>query len=149
MLPPQGNFLVHSTGLLVYLVVLTEINDIAQYTVGKLLGHHKIIPKVSPAKTVEGLLGSVLVTTGLAIALAPWLTPFDLLHAVCIGLLLSLTGFIGDVSISAMKRDLGIKDSGTLLPGHGGILDRIDSLTYTAPLFFHFTVYFYYRGQLL
>lgn len=149
MLPPQGNSLVHSTGLLVYLVVLTEINDIAQYTVGKLLGHHKIIPKVSPAKTVEGLLGGVLVTTGLAIALAPWLTPFDLLHAVCIGLLLSLTGFIGDVSISAMKRDLGIKDSGTLLPGHGGILDRIDSLTYTAPLFFHFTVYFYYRGQLL
>lgn len=149
ILPVSGNPIAGGTGLLVYLLLLTEINDIAQYIFGKLLGRHKIIPKVSPKKTVEGLLGGVLTTTGLAIALAPWLTPFDLLHSACLGLLLSLTGFIGDVNISALKRDLGIKDSGNLLPGHGGILDRIDSLTYTAPLFFHFTVYFYYRGQWL
>lgn len=149
ILPVSGNPIAGGTGLLVYLLLLTEINDIAQYIFGKLFGRHKIIPKVSPKKTVEGLLGGVLTTTGLAIALAPWLTPFDLLHSACLGLLLSLTGFIGDVNISALKRDLGIKDSGTLLPGHGGILDRIDSLTYTAPLFFHFTVYFYYRGQWL
>ncbi|NMF57805.1 phosphatidate cytidylyltransferase [Pseudanabaena yagii] len=149
MLPLNGNPIAGGTGLLVYLLLLTEINDIAQYIFGKLLGRHKIIPKVSPNKTVEGLLGGILTTTGLAITLAPWLTPFDLLHSACLGLLLSLTGFIGDVNISAIKRDLGIKDSGTLIPGHGGILDRIDSLTYTAPLFFHFTVYFYYHGQLL
>ncbi|BBC27016.1 phosphatidate cytidylyltransferase (plasmid) [Pseudanabaena sp. ABRG5-3] len=149
ILPVSGNPIAGGTGLLVYLLLLTEINDIAQYIFGKLFGRHKIIPKVSPKKTVEGLLGGVLTTTGLAIALAPWLTPFDLLHSAYLGLLLSLTGFIGDVNISALKRDLGIKDSGTLLPGHGGILDRIDSLTYTAPLFFHFTVYFYYRGQWL
>jgi phosphatidate cytidylyltransferase len=149
ILPVSGNPIAGGTGLLVYLLLLTEINDIAQYIFGKLFGRHKIIPKVSPKKTVEGLLGGVVTTTGLAIALAPWLTPFDLLHATCLGLLLSLTGFVGDVNISALKRDLGIKDSGTLLPGHGGILDRIDSLTYTAPLFFHFTVYFYYRGQWL
>jgi phosphatidate cytidylyltransferase len=136
-------------GLLVYLVVLTEVNDIAQYIFGKWLGRHKIIPKVSPGKTVEGLIGGVLVTTGLAIALSPLLTPFSLVHALCLGLLLSLTGFVGDVTVSALKRDLGIKDSGTLIPGHGGVLDRIDSLTYTAPIFFHFTVYFYYNGQLL
>lgn len=149
MLPLSGNPSAGGTGLLVYLLLLTEINDISQYIFGKLFGRHKIIPKVSPNKTIEGLLDGIFTTTGLAIALAPWLTPFDLLHSACLGLLLSLTGFIGDVNISAIKRDLGIKDSGTLLPGHGGILDRIDSLTYTAPLFFHFTVYFYYQGQLL
>jgi phosphatidate cytidylyltransferase len=146
-LPAVEGAIAGSTGLLVYLVLLTEINDISQYVFGKLLGRHPVIPKVSPGKTVEGLLGGIAVTVGLAIALAPYLTPFNLLHATCLGFLLSLTGFIGDVTISALKRDLGIKDSGTLLPGHGGILDRIDSLTYTAPLFFHFTVYFYYRGQ--
>jgi phosphatidate cytidylyltransferase len=140
---------VGATGLLVYLIVLTEVNDIAQYLAGKLFGRHKIIPKVSPGKTVEGFLGGLVTTTGLAVALAPWLTPFQLPHAIGLGLLLSVMGFIGDVTISALKRDLGIKDSGTLLPGHGGILDRIDSLTYTAPVFFHFTVYFYYRGQWL
>lgn len=149
LLSPVGGSVAGGTGLLVFLVLLTEVNDIAQYVFGKVLGRHKVIPKVSPGKTVEGLLGGLVVTTGLAIALAPWLTPFSLLHATCLGLLLGLAGFIGDVTISALKRDLGIKDSGTLLPGHGGILDRIDSLTYTAPLFFHFTVYFYYRGQWL
>lgn len=149
MLPATGNPVAGSTGLLLYLVILTEMNDIAQYIVGKLLGHHPVISKVSPGKTVEGLWGGICVTTGLAIALAPLLTPFGLPYAATLGLLLSLTGFIGDVTISALKRDLGIKDSGTLLPGHGGILDRIDSLTYTAPLFFHFTVYFFYPGQLL
>jgi phosphatidate cytidylyltransferase len=148
MLPSTGNPLSGSPGLLLYLVLLTEANDIAQYIFGNLLGRHKIIPKISPGKTIEGLLGGLLVTTGLAIGLAPWLTPFGQFHSLWIGLLLGLTGFIGDVNISAIKRDLGIKDCSTLLPGHGGILDRIDSLIYTAPLFFHFTVYFYYHGQL-
>ncbi|NJM95119.1 MAG: phosphatidate cytidylyltransferase, partial [Acaryochloridaceae cyanobacterium CSU_5_19] len=133
----------------VYLVVLTEGNDIAQYITGKLWGQHQILPKISPSKTRAGLGGGIVITTGLSVALAPWLTPFTLLPTLGMGLLLSLMGFIGDVTISALKRDLGIKDSGTLIPGHGGILDRIDSLTYTAPLFFHITVYCYYRGQLL
>jgi len=148
-LPATGSSLVDGIGLVLFLIVLTAINDITQYIIGKWLGRHKITPQVSPNKTVEGFLGGVIITTGGAIALAPWLTPFNLQYACIIGLLLSLAGFIGDVTISALKRDLGIKDSGTLLPGHGGILDRIDSLTYTAPLFFHFTVYFYYRGQWL
>lgn len=149
MLPVTMSPVAGGAGLLVYLVLLTESNDIAQYCWGKLLGRRQVIPQVSPGKTWEGLLGGMAVTTGLAIGLAPWLTPFTPLPAACLGWLLSLTGFIGDVTVSALKRDLGIKNSGHLLPGHGGILDRIDSLTYTAPLFFHFTVYFYGGGQWL
>ncbi len=138
-----------SAGLVLYLVLLTELNDITQYIWGKSCGRHPVTPTVSPNKTWEGLLGGILTTTGLAIAIVPWLTPFDFIHALGIGLIIGCAGFIGDVTISALKRDLGVKDSGTLIPGHGGILDRIDSLTYTAPLFFHFTVYFYFQGLLL
>lgn len=149
MLPDLGNPIAGSAGLVLYLVFLTEINDIAQYIWGKSFGRHPVTPTVSPNKTWEGLLGGMLTTTSLAIAIAPWLTPFDLIHALGVGLIISCAGFIGDVTISALKRDLGVKDSGTSIPGHGGILDRIDSLTYTAPLFFHFTVYCYFRGMLL
>ncbi|NCJ04940.1 phosphatidate cytidylyltransferase [Synechococcales cyanobacterium C] len=148
MLPFSGNPVAGGAGLLLYLVFLTEINDIAQYIWGKSCGRHKVLPQVSPNKTWEGLLGGILTTTLMAVLLAPWLTPFQPLHALAIGLLISWAGFIGDVTISALKRDLGVKDSGNLIPGHGGILDRIDSLTYTAPLFFHFTVYFYFQGVL-
>jgi phosphatidate cytidylyltransferase len=148
VLPVAGNPVAGGAGLLFYLVFLTEINDIAQYCWGKTFGRHKVVPAVSPNKTWEGLVGGVLTTTGLAVGIAPWLTPFSWIHALAIGLLIGLSGFIGDVTISALKRDLGIKDSGSMLPGHGGILDRLDSLTYTAPLFFHFTVYFYFRGML-
>jgi phosphatidate cytidylyltransferase len=148
MLPSQGNPIAGGAGLLFYLVFLTEINDISQYIWGKNFGQNKVLPSVSPNKTWEGLLGGIATTVLLAVALAPLLTPFDLRHSLAIGLLIGITGFIGDVTISALKRDLGIKDSGNLLPGHGGILDRIDSLTYTAPLFFHFTVYFYFQGLL-
>ena len=149
VLPDVGNPIAGSAGLVLYLVFLTEMNDIAQYIWGKSFGRHPVTPTVSPNKTWEGLLGGILTTTSLAIAIAPWLTPFDSIHAVGVGLITSCAGFIGDVTISALKRDLGVKDSGTSIPGHGGILDRIDSLTYTAPLFFHFTVYFYFRGMLL
>jgi phosphatidate cytidylyltransferase len=130
-------------GLVLYLVFLTQFNDVAQYLWGKALGRHKVLPTVSPGKTVEGLLGGMATTLALAVLLAPWLTPLTRLESVIAGVILNLGGFIGDVVISALKRDLGIKDSGTLLPGHGGILDRIDSLTYTAPLFFHFLWYLY------
>lgn len=148
MLPPDGNPVAGGAGLLLYLVFLTESNDIAQYGWGKCLGRHKVIPQVSPNKTWEGLLGGIGTTILLATVLAPWLTPFSPIHALAIGAIIGLAGFIGDVTISALKRDLGIKDSGNLIPGHGGILDRIDSLTYTAPLFFHFTLYFYFQRVL-
>jgi len=130
--------------LVLYLVFLTQFNDVAQFLWGKALGRHKVVPKVSPNKTIEGLLGGLATTIALAVLLAPWLTPLLPREAVAAGVILGLGGFIGDVVISALKRDLGIKDSGALLPGHGGILDRIDSLTYTAPLFFHYVLYLHF-----
>lgn len=131
-------------GLLLFLVFLTQFNDVAQYVWGKSFGKHKVLPVVSPKKTWEGLLGGIFTTTVTAMLIAPYLTPFDTLHAALAGILIGSFGFVGDVSISAIKRDIGVKDTGTLIPGHGGIMDRIDSLTYTAPLFFHFTYFFYY-----
>ena len=130
-------------GLVLYLVALTELNDIAQFLWGKSFGRHKIVPKVSPNKTWEGLLGGLVTTTLLAVTIGPVLTPMSRLQALLSGLILSVGGFVGDINLSALKRDLGVKDSGTLLPGHGGVLDRVDSLTYTAPLFFHFVYYLF------
>ncbi len=143
-LPAAGNPVAGGDGLLLYLLLLTEINDVGQYCSGKLLGRHKVIPKVSPNKTVEGLAGGVVITTLVAILAAPYLTPLAWYEAGIIGCVLALAGFAGDVTISAVKRDLKLKDSGSLLPGHGGILDRVDSLTFTAPLFFHIVYYLHY-----
>jgi phosphatidate cytidylyltransferase len=131
-------------GLVLFVVMLTQLNDVMQYIWGKTLGKHKITPTVSPKKTAEGLAGGVLTTTVLAVSLAPVLTPLDLWQSIAVGLIIGMGGFLGDVTISALKRDLGVKDSGSLIPGHGGILDRVDSLTFTAPLFFHFMKYFHY-----
>lgn len=131
-------------GLLFYLVVLTQFNDVAQYVWGRTLGKRKVLPVVSPKKTWAGLLGGIATTMLMAVVLAPWLTPFPALQAAGAGLIIGVFGFVGDVSISAIKRDLGVKDFGSLIPGHGGILDRIDSLTFTAPLFFHYTWYYFY-----
>ena len=130
-------------GLVLFLVVLTELNDVCQYLWGKSLGRRKIVPAVSPGKTWAGFLGGVATIAALATLVGPHLTPMDHIESAFAGLLIGLAGFVGDVNISALKRDLHIKDSGTLLPGHGGILDRIDSLTYTAPLFFHYVYWLY------
>jgi phosphatidate cytidylyltransferase len=142
--PSAAGLAVAGPSLVLFLVVLTQLNDVAQFLWGKALGRLKVVPTVSPGKTVEGFLGGVGTTLLLALLLAPWLTPLTRWQAVAAGLIIGVAGFIGDVVISALKRDLGIKDSGTLLPGHGGILDRIDSLTYTAPLFFHLIWYLHY-----
>jgi phosphatidate cytidylyltransferase len=143
-LPDEKNPAGGGDALLFYLVFLTQINDVAQYVWGKTFGHHKVTPTVSSNKTLEGLLGGVATTTVLAVLLAPWLTPLTRIESIAAGVLIGVCGFSGDVTMSAMKRDIGVKDSGTLLPGHGGILDRLDSLTYTAPLFFHFVYYLHY-----
>lgn len=142
VLPADGQ----QTGalLVLFLVGLTEFNDIAQYLWGKSLGRIRVTPKVSPNKTLAGLLGGVATTALAATALGPLLTPLTWPMALLAGVIIGVTGFCGDVVMSAIKRDIGVKDSGTLLPGHGGILDRLDSLIFTAPVFFHFIHYFCY-----
>jgi len=137
-IPPGG-----SGGAVLFLVGLTEVSDISQYLWGKSLGRAKILPGVSPGKTWAGLWGGAATTAALAGVLAPLLTPLPVAVAIPIGAAVTLFGFMGDVTVSALKRDLGLKDSGGLLPGHGGILDRIDSLMFTAPLFLHFLRYHY------
>jgi phosphatidate cytidylyltransferase len=142
-------------GLFLYLVILTELNDIAQALWGRKFGRHKVVPAVSPGKSWEGLILGMLTTVITAILLSPLLTPLpggaetvrdqtpgpDVLLPALAGVLIAAGGFFGDLNMSAVKRDLGIKDAGHLIPGQGGVLDRIDSLTYTAPLFFYF-IYF-------
>ncbi len=135
-------------GLVLYLVLLTELNDVAQYLWGKLAGHRKVTPRLSPNKTWEGLTGGIATTTALAVALAPLVTPFNPLQAMGAGAVIGVAGFFGDLNISALKRDFGLKDTGQMLPGHGGILDRLDSLMFTAPAFFYFFAVLLHGGYL-
>lgn len=130
--------------LVLYVIILTQLNDVAQFIWGKAFGSRRVVPSVSPNKTWEGLLGGVLTTSALAVLLSIWMTPLSLLHALIAGIGIGVFGFVGDVCVSAVKRDLGIKDTSQMLPGHGGVLDRVDSLTYTAPLFFHYIYYLCY-----
>jgi phosphatidate cytidylyltransferase len=117
---------------------------VAQFTWGKLFGRHKITPQVSPKKTWEGFLGGVATSLVVAGLIGPFLTPMDWRWAALSGGIIAVAGFLGDITESAFKRDLGVKDAGSLIPGHGGILDRVDSLTYAAPVFTHFLRYFFY-----
>lgn len=126
-----------NAGLVMFLVLLTEFNDVSQYLFGKLFGRHKQIVKVSPQKSAEGLVGGILATVLLASIISPLITPLSVSQGTIAGALIAVSGFFGDITISAVKRELGVKDTGRLLPGHGGILDRMDSLLFTAPVFFH------------
>jgi phosphatidate cytidylyltransferase len=140
----EKNTAAGNIGLVLFLIFITEFNDVSQYVWGKMLGKHKILPEVSPNKTWEGFLGGVFTITLCAGILAPLLTPLSFLMGLGAGMILSIGGFFGDTVISSVKRDLQIKDTGNLIPGHGGILDRMDSLIFTAPLFSHFLYYLAY-----
>ncbi|MFN8674809.1 MAG: phosphatidate cytidylyltransferase [Thermomicrobiales bacterium] len=128
--------------LLLFLLIVVQGSDVLQYIWGKLVGRHKIAPLVSPNKTWEGFLGGVASATLLGTALW-WLTPFQPWQAALMALVIALMGFSGGLTMSAIKRDRGVKDFGTLIAGHGGILDRIDSLCFAAPVFFHLVRYFF------
>ena len=130
--------------LMLYLVLVDQLSDVLQYVWGKMLGRHKIAPVVSPNKTWEGFVGGVLSATAIGTALW-WMTPFTPVVAAAVSLAITLMGFAGGLTMSAIKRDRGVKDYGTLIKGHGGILDRMDSMCFAAPVFFHIVRYFYVR----
>lgn len=130
--------------LVLFLVFVTEMSDVLQYVWGKLAGRHKILPTVSPNKTWEGFLGGIATTALLSLGVR-FLTPFSVLETLGVTLLVTVLGFCGGGVMSAVKRDFHVKDFGVLIPGHGGMLDRVDSLCYAAPVFFHYVRYFHYH----
>ncbi len=130
-------------GYILYLIFAVEINDVAAFTCGKIFGKHKLRENVSPNKTIEGSLGAVAISM-----LIPWLVSFsfphfDPLHLILAGLIVGVGGQLGDLVISYIKRDIGIKDMGSVIRGHGGILDRVDSMIFVAPIFFHMVRWFH------
>ena len=126
--------------LIAFLIITVQGSDVLQYIFGKLLGRHVISASVSPSKTWEGLVGGMASATLLG-GMLHWLTPFSVLEAAAIAALSCLMGFFGGLVASAIKRDRGVKDWGSMIEGHGGMLDRADSLVFAAPVFFHLVRY--------
>ena len=128
--------------LLLFFVIVVQLSDVLQYVCGKLCGKRAIAPLISPNKTVEGFWGGTLSATAVGTALW-WATPFAWWQAALFAWLLTLMGFFGGLVMSAIKRDRGVKDYGTMIEGHGGVMDRIDSLCFAAPVFFHLVRYIF------
>lgn len=128
--------------LLFYLLLIVQLSDVLQYVFGKLFGRTKLAPVVSPSKTVEGLIGGGVTTVLIGGALA-WMTPFTHLQAIAISFVIVAMGVLGGLTLSAMKRGLGAKDWGVMIEGHGGMLDRMDSVSFAAPVFFHIVRFFF------
>lgn len=128
--------------LLYYLIIVVQMSDVLQYVFGKLLGKHKIAPIVSPSKTWEGFIGGTI-SSGLIGGFLYQLTPFSFMQSFMFSSIIVLLGFLGGLVLSAIKRSLGAKDWGEMIQGHGGILDRLDSLVFAAPIFFHLVRYYY------
>lgn len=137
-----ANFEGRNVLLIAFLVVVVQLSDVLQYVWGKLLGKHKIAPSLSPSKTVEGFIGGSLSAT-LVGALLWWMTPFNMWQAALMAFIITLLGFFGGLVMSAIKRDRGVKDWGHAIAGHGGFIDRLDSVVFSAPIFFHITRYFW------
>jgi len=128
--------------LIAWLLVVVQLSDVAQYVCGKLFGKRKIAPRLSPSKTLEGFVGGVLLASSVG-ALLFWITPFSFWQAALLALLVNLLGFAGGLVMSAIKRDRGVKDWGQMIEGHGGMLDRLDSVCFAAPIFFHIVRYWW------
>ena len=128
--------------LMIYMLTIVQMSDVLQYVFGKLFGRHKIAPSVSPSKTVEGFVGGGLSAVGVGTALW-WITPFSPLQSAAMAAVVVVAGFLGGLALSAVKRSIGAKDWGAMIEGHGGMLDRLDSVSFAAPVFFHLTRYFF------
>jgi len=128
--------------LMIYMLMVVQLSDVLQYVFGKLFGKHKIAPHVSPSKTVEGFIGGGLSATAIGAALW-WITPFTPLQSAAMAAVVVIAGFLGGLALSAVKRSIGAKDWGSMIEGHGGMLDRLDSVSFAAPVFFHLTRYFF------
>ena len=128
--------------LIAYLIFIVQLSDVLQYVWGKLVGRTKVAPNLSPSKTWEGLIGGALSASAVGTALF-WMTPFSPLQAAAMCLLITTLGFFGGLVMSAIKRDRGVKDWGHLIAGHGGFIDRLDSVIFAAPIFFHVTRFFW------
>jgi phosphatidate cytidylyltransferase len=139
---PIPGYDAHKLLLIAFLIATVQGSDVLQYVFGKLFGKHRISPNVSPSKTWEGLVGGIASASLLGVALA-WLTPFSSLEAGSLAALACVMGFLGGLVASAIKRDRGVKDWGHMIEGHGGMLDRADSLVFAAPVFFHTVRYFW------
>lgn len=131
-----------NAGLLFFFILIVQLNDVLQYGWGKLLGRHVVAASINASRTWEGFVGGVLSTMLLG-ALLSWATPFQPWEAALLALVVAVMGFAGGMTMSAIKRDRGVTDYGTLVQGHAGVLDRIDSTCFAAPVFFHLTHYFY------
>ena len=129
--------------LMIYLLTVVQLSDVLQYVFGKLFGKHKIAPLVSPSKTVEGFIGGGLGAVGIGTALW-WITPFTPLQSCGMAAAIVVAGFLGGLALSAVKRSLGAKDWGSMIEGHGGMLDRFDSVSFAAPVFFHLCRYYFF-----
>jgi phosphatidate cytidylyltransferase len=128
--------------LIAFLVIIVQLSDVLQYVWGKLFGRTKIAPNLSPSKTVEGFVGGVASATLIGAALW-WITPFTPFQAGLLSFVITMMGFFGGLVMSAIKRDRGVKDWGHLIEGHGGLIDRLDSVVFSAPIFFHLVRYWW------
>jgi phosphatidate cytidylyltransferase len=133
----RGDFPPVGAKLIFFLLLVVWLGDSGAYYVGRSLGKHKLSPRISPKKTVEGLAGGIVTSIVTAVVIHfTFFKEFPLVHAIIAGVILSFAGVIGDLAESMWKRSADVKDSGTLIPGHGGFLDRFDSIFFTAPILY-------------
>jgi phosphatidate cytidylyltransferase len=137
-------YLPHGAGLAAFLIAVTKGGDMGAYVIGSIFGKHALIPRISPKKSVEGLIGGLLISMGIAVCAAPFLSHYiKFYHFLILGLMLGVLGQLGDLAESLIKRDCGVKDASMAFPGLGGALDVLDSLLFATPVFYFYSRMFF------